>query len=140
MAFNWHRKHTERLTVGERAADILRNAMGSWAFVFSFLGFMLMWMGLNLWGTIARWDAYPFILLNLMLSTLAGLQGAILLIAAKRQDQISAALAQHDYDTNVHAEREIADNNRMTEEIHRLTTEIYGIIKGENASVLREDR
>ena len=38
---------------------------------------------------------------------LAGLQGAILLIAAKRQDAISAALAQHDYDTNVAAKTDI---------------------------------
>jgi uncharacterized membrane protein len=38
---------------------------------------------------------------------LAGLQGAILLIAAKRQDAIAAAMAQHDYDTNVEAKKEI---------------------------------
>ncbi|MFY9634799.1 MAG: DUF1003 domain-containing protein [Cellulosimicrobium cellulans] len=44
---------------------------------------------------------YPYILLNLLLSTLAGLQGAILLIAAKRQDAIAAAMAQHDFDTNM---------------------------------------
>jgi integrase len=45
------------------------------------------------------WDPYPYIVLNLFLSMLAGLQGAILLIAAKRQDAIAAALAQHDYAT-----------------------------------------
>jgi len=38
---------------------------------------------------------------------LAGLQGAILLIAAKRQDAIAAAMAQHDYDTNLRAKEEI---------------------------------
>jgi uncharacterized membrane protein len=40
---------------------------------------------------------------------LAGLQGAILLIAAKRQDAIAAALAQHDYETNIAAKREIEE-------------------------------
>jgi uncharacterized membrane protein len=48
-------------------------------------------------------DPYPFILLNLVLSCVAALQGAILLIAAKRSDQISSELAQHDYNTNVEA-------------------------------------
>ena len=45
-------------------------------------------------------DPYPFILLNLILSCVAALQGAILLIAARRADQVSAELAMHDYATN----------------------------------------
>jgi uncharacterized membrane protein len=48
-------------------------------------------------------DPYPFILLNLILSCLAAMQGAILLIAAKRSDQISSELASHDFETNVHS-------------------------------------
>jgi len=106
----------------------MRNGMGSWAFVFAFLGAMATWAAYNLEGPV-HFDPFPFILLNLLLSTLAGLQGAILLIAAKRQDQISAALAQHDYETNVQAEKEIAFNNQLTEEIHQLVTEVHAIIK-----------
>jgi uncharacterized membrane protein len=105
--FNWHRAHKAKLTRGERAADRLRNGMGSWPFVFSFIVFMLIWAGLNTWGGIHHWDEYPFILLNLFLSMLAGLQGAILLIAAKRADGISAAMAEHDFKTNVAAKEEI---------------------------------
>jgi uncharacterized membrane protein len=83
----------------------MRNGMGSWAFVGGFVAFMLVWAAIN---TLAiRWDPYPFILLNLFLSMLAGLQGAILLIAAKRQDGIAAALAQHDFDTNTAAKIDI---------------------------------
>lgn len=104
---NWHDTHTEKLTRGERAADRLRNGMGSWLFVGGFVVFMIIWAVLNSLGF--AWDAYPFILLNLFLSMLAGLQGAILLIAAKRQDSIAAALAQHDYETNVAAKREIEE-------------------------------
>jgi uncharacterized membrane protein len=85
------------LPFGDRAADWLRNGMGSWGFIFSFLGFMAAWM---VWNVIAvevfRWDPYPYILLNLMLSTLAGLQGGIILIASKRQDAVNAKLAEHD--------------------------------------------
>jgi uncharacterized membrane protein len=86
------------LTFGERAADKMRMGMGSWAFIFGFLGFMAVWVALNVTAWVAHWDPYPFILLNLLLSTLAGLQGGILLIAAKRADQISSELAMHVYD------------------------------------------
>ncbi|WP_344119937.1 DUF1003 domain-containing protein [Kocuria aegyptia] len=101
----WHEKHQQDLTRGERAADRLRNLMGNWWFVAGFILFMAGWAVANSFG--AGWDPYPYILLNLFLSMLAGLQGAILLIAAKRQDAISSALAQHDYDTNVAAKIDI---------------------------------
>ncbi|CAM3041379.1 hypothetical protein PSET11_02890 [Arthrobacter ulcerisalmonis] len=104
----WHDKHKASLTRGQRAADVMRNGMGSWPFVGSFIIFMLVWAGINTWALItSAWDPYPYILLNLLLSMLAGLQGAILLIAAKRQDAITAAMAQHDYDTNLKAKEEI---------------------------------
>jgi uncharacterized membrane protein len=101
----WHQQATSSLTRGERAADAMRNVMGSWGFVGGFVAFMLLWAAVN--SLALGWDPYPFILLNLFLSMLAGLQGAILLIAAKRQDGIAAALAQHDFDTNCAAKIDI---------------------------------
>ena len=95
---HWHfhpavRSGDER-TLGERAADAMRHGMGSWPFVFTFVVLMFAWMLYN--GLSSHpFDLYPFILLNLMLSTLAGLQGAILLIAAKRADRIAAELAAY---------------------------------------------
>lgn len=107
---NWHDEQNGHLTRGERAADRLRNGMGSWRFVGIFIAVMILWAIVNAVGVAGlRWDPYPFILLNLFLSMLAGLQGAILLIAARRQDGISAALARHDYETNVAAKREIEE-------------------------------
>lgn len=85
------------LSRGERAADRMRNGMGSWGFVFAALAFLGLWMGYN---RHQGFDPYPFILLNLLLSCLAAMQGAILLIAAKRSDQISSELAQHDYEAD----------------------------------------
>jgi uncharacterized membrane protein len=94
------------LTFGERSADRMRNGMGSWAFVLSALVFLAIWMVGN---RNVGFDPYPFILLNLVLSCLAAMQGAILLIAARRSDQISAELARHDYDTNLRAAAEISE-------------------------------
>ncbi|MDQ0614785.1 putative membrane protein [Microbacterium sp. W4I4] len=104
---NWHEHHTETLTTGQRAADRLRNGMGSWMFIGIFLALMVAWSIIN--TTAVAWDPYPYILLNLFLSMLAGLQGAILLIAARRQDALAAALAQHDFETNVSAKLEIEE-------------------------------
>ena len=80
---NWHREERLTLTRGQRAADILRNGMGSWFFVAGFGLVMIVWAVFN--SGQRAWDPYPFILLNLFLSMLAGLQGSILLIAAKRE-------------------------------------------------------
>lgn len=121
--YDWHSDHKRSLTRGERAADVLRNAMGSWRFVAAFLLVMLGWTAANVWGN-RPWDPYPFILLNLFLSMLAGLQGAILLIAAKRQDAVSAAMARHDFETDTAAKEEIelllAINREQLEIIRQL--------------------
>lgn len=101
----WHRhpavRSDDQLTLGERAADKLRNSMGSWPFVFGALIFLTVWMAGN---TNVGFDKYPFILLNLVLSCLAAMQGAILLIAAKRSDQVASELAVHDYQQDSRSE------------------------------------
>src|SRR5919108_2474821 len=115
----WHHhpgvRSDDKLTLGERAADRLRNGMGSWVFVFGALIFLAGWM---LGNRNVGFDPYPFILLNLVLSCLAAMQGAILLIAAKRTDQISSELAVHDYETNVEADRIVKAVHQLTQEIH----------------------
>jgi uncharacterized membrane protein len=125
MTRTWHRhpgiRTGEQLTRGERAADRLRNGMGSWAFVIGALLFLAGWM---LGNRDVGFDPYPFILLNLVLSCLAAMQGAILLIAAKRADQVSSELAMHDYETNKEADE-------IVKAIHGLTTEIHRRVVGE---------
>lgn len=125
---NWHKAAKARLSVGDRAADKVRNGMGSWAFVMTFVVFMAGWAYLNSADSFHHWDKYPFILLNLFLSMLAALQGAILLIAAKRADGISAAMAEHDFHTNVAAKKEIEEltaiNREQLELIKKLVSKI----------------
>ena len=100
-AFHPWVKTGKELSFGDRAADWLRAGMGSWIFIFGFLGIMTVWM---LGNGDHGFDPFPYILLNLGLSTLAGLQGGILLISAKRQDAINAQLAKSD--------RELSSNDR----------------------------
>jgi uncharacterized membrane protein len=127
---NWHTEHKKSLTMGQKSADRLRNWMGSWPFIGGFILVMALWAGVNslAFGN-KSWDPYPYILLNLFLSMLAGLQGAILLISAKRQDSISAAMAKHDFDTNVAAKSEIDRLIKLSEQHKDMITELHDLIK-----------
>jgi uncharacterized membrane protein len=135
---HWHfhpavRSGDER-TLGERAADGMRHGMGSWPFVFGFLGIMAVWMTYNSLSN-KPFDIYPFILLNLSLSTLAGLQGAILLIANKRADRISAELAAYHLEISEHADKEIADLKEIIADVRHMMAELDIIKKSaKNAS------
>ena len=129
MPTNWHKEHKQSLTTGERAADKMRNGMGSWKFVFFFLIFMGIWALLNSVNGFHHWDKYPFILLNLFLSMLAGLQGAILLIAAKRQDAISGLMAEHDYQTNLEAKKEVEELMAINREQLKLIEELVTMLR-----------
>jgi uncharacterized membrane protein len=95
----------EKLSFGDRVADKVAEFGGSWAFIFSFLGFMALWMGLNvmqLW--FKAFDEYPFILLNLMLSTLAALQGPVIMMSQNRASEKDRLKADLDYQVNVKSE------------------------------------
>jgi uncharacterized membrane protein len=127
----WHTRHKSSLSRGERAADYLRNGMGSWPFVGGFILFMVLWAAVNTFAMAGRaWDPYPYILLNLFLSMLAGLQGAILLIAAKRQDAIASAMAQHDYDTDMKAKSEIEELTKINEQQLLILRELQSLAQG----------
>jgi uncharacterized membrane protein len=127
---NWHVQHQQSLTRGQRAADALRNGMGSWVFIGGFVAVMVVWAAVNSLVLVdGGWDPYPYILLNLFLSMLAGLQGAILLIAAKRQDAISAVMAQHDYDTNLAAKAEIDRLIELCEHQSTTMAELHTLVR-----------
>ncbi len=79
------------LRFGERAADAMKAAIANWPALFLVLTFLAVWMVTHGFGV----DAFPYILLNLVLSCIAALQGFVLLIAAKRSDQIAAEVAAH---------------------------------------------
>jgi uncharacterized membrane protein len=110
----------DQLTLGERAADRLRNVMGSWLFVGASLVFLAGWMLGNRGG---GFDPYPFILLNLVLSCVAALQGAILLIAARRSDQISAEVAMNDLAIDTETEETLRRLLQLSAEVHHAVAE-----------------
>ena len=114
----------DQLSLGERAADKMRNGMGSWPFVFVFFAVMIIWAianGLLHVGGGSGFDPYPFILLNLFLSMLAGIQAAALLIAAKRADAISSEVALHTENNTDVIKTLLAENTALTELVKKNT-------------------
>ncbi|GAC1595837.1 MAG: hypothetical protein NVS3B21_19230 [Acidimicrobiales bacterium] len=101
--------------------------MGSWPFVFCFFGIMIVWAIVNsafyLGGSHGKhgFDPYPYILLNLFLSMLAGVQAAALLIAAKRADAISSEIAIHTEHNTDDLKGLVNDNTALTAQVKKNT-------------------
>lgn len=96
------------LTFGQRVADRIADFGGSWTFILSFLFFLLAWICMNVfWLANRSFDPYPFILLNLILSTLAAFQAPVIMMSQNRQGEKDRDRAQKDYMVNLKAELEI---------------------------------
>ena len=95
-------------TRGERLADAIARVGGSWTFILGFLGFLVLWAGLNVWLLAGHaFDPYPFVFLNLILSMLAAVQAPVIMMSQNRQAAHDRADATHDYEVNLKAEIEI---------------------------------
>lgn len=119
-----HEKHPvlrQQLSLGQRVSDIISQFGGSWKFIFFFFLFLAVWISINIWFLINRpFDPYPFILLNLILSTLAAVQAPIILMSQNRFAERDRIQAHYDYMVNRKAEREIHDVQKDLEEIKQL--------------------
>ena len=100
----------EKATFGDRVADGVARFGGSWSFMFSFAGFLAVWVVANtvlLLGRKEPFDPYPFILLNLFLTMLAAIQAPVIMMSQNRQDAKDRVRSELDYQVNLKAELEI---------------------------------
>lgn len=102
----------ERATFGERLSDKMAQFAGSWTFILLFAGGMIGWIAINSRLSAQAFDPFPFILLNLTLSTVAAMQAPVILMAQNRQSTKDRAVADNDYQVNLKNEVEIADLHR----------------------------
>ncbi len=70
-----------------RLADTVAGFGGSWKFIVSFGLFMLVWVVANLYLLSKAFDPFPFILLNLLLSTIAALQAPVIMMSQNRKEE-----------------------------------------------------
>ncbi|TSA30139.1 MAG: DUF1003 domain-containing protein [Bacteroidetes bacterium] len=98
----------EKLTIGQRFADIIAEFGGSWMFILIFFGILFTWIAINVWALSRKpFDPYPFILLNLILSCLAAIQAPIIMMSQNRKEHKDRIRSEHDYKINLKAELEI---------------------------------
>ena len=98
----------ENLSFGQRTADKVARFGGSWKFIIWFAALLIIWIIINLLLPVKqRWDPYPFILLNLMLSCLAAVQAPIIMMSQNRQEEKDRQRNENDYMVNLKAEIEI---------------------------------
>ena len=102
-------KEKEKYTLGQRAADTIAKFAGSWAFIFSFAGVLILWMGVNAIFAAKAFDPYPFILLNLVLSCVAAIQAPLIMMSQNRQEEKDRRRAENDYKVNLKTEIMIED-------------------------------
>ncbi len=96
------------MTFGQRIADKVATFGGSWTFIISFGFFLLIWIFFNVfWLANKGFDPYPFILLNLILSSLAAIQAPVIMMSQNRQEEKDRERGKKDYMINLKSELEI---------------------------------
>jgi uncharacterized membrane protein len=126
-----NRAFAERMTLAQRAADILAAAVGSWMFIAIQSVFLVVWVVLNIAAWTYRWDPYPFILMNLALSLQAAYTAPIIMMSQNRQADRDRLEAHNDYELNKKTEVEIravldhlAAQDRALVDIHAILGEL----------------
>jgi len=108
LAHNPEEEFRAELTLGQRLADHIADFGGSWTFISTFAVVIFIWLIINSALLIARpFDPYPYILLNLVLSSVAALQAPVIMMSQNRQETRDRIRAARDYQVNLKAELEI---------------------------------
>ncbi|MEA4966480.1 MAG: DUF1003 domain-containing protein [Oscillospiraceae bacterium] len=134
----------EKPTFGQRAADAVAKFAGSWAFIFSFLLCMALWMLLNVLMAARAFDVYPFILLNLVLSCVAAIQAPLIMMSQNRREAHDRARAENDYRVNLKSELIIGDLHAKLDQVlsnqKKLNIEIEKLRSEQNPAVSQEKK
>ena len=120
MVENLLNQPEEVMSRGQKISDKVASFGGSWKFIILFAIILFIWILFNslaLTNTF-KFDPYPYILMNLILSCIAAMQAPIIMMSQNRQEAKDRLRATHDYNVNIKAEREIRTlNNKLDEYI-----------------------
>ena len=105
------------LTLGERMADNIARFAGSWTFILTFIGCLLLWIAVNILLAVRAFDPFPFILLNLVLSCVAAIQAPVIMMSQNRQEQKDRLRSLNDYRTNLKSEIIVEDLHQKIDQL-----------------------
>lgn len=106
IAIDVDKQEEAKMTFGDRVSDKVSEVCGSWGFIILFIIFLAFWVILNVvvLSSDDAIDPYPFILLNLLLSTISALQAPIIMMSQNRQAEKDSLRNQNDYRTDLKSE------------------------------------
>ena len=122
----------DKYTLGQRAADAIAKFAGSWAFIFSFTGVLILWMLVYALLASKAFDPYPFILLNLVLSCVAAIQAPLIMMSQNRQEEKDRRRAENDYKVNLKTEIMIEDLYDKVNAILAKQSELEKLLRAES--------
>src|SRR5947207_9343280 len=130
-------------TIGQRIADKVASFGGSWTFIIIYLSFLVAWMAFNTFVLVhygsgpegKQFDAYPYILLNLMLSMTAALQAPIIMMSQNRAAEKDRLAAEQDFKVNLKSElmlEELIRKQRVRDaQMDQLNRALAGLTKSQ---------
>jgi uncharacterized membrane protein len=125
---NVHAVFETQLTLGQRAADKVASIAGSWTFIIVQSTLLVAWVILNITAYVNRWDPYPFILMNLLLSLQAAYTAPVIMMSQNRQAVRDRLEAHNDYEINLKAELEVRTILEHLEAQDLALTEIHKVV------------
>ena len=106
-------------STGQRIADRFTGAIGTWPFLAVQSVFIVIWIAVNAYAWVRRFDPYPYILLNLVFSVWSAYAAPIIMMSQNRQNERDRLQAQRDHRTNVESHTEIEQIQRLLERMDR---------------------
>lgn len=127
-AIDSDKEEDERRTMGDKLADKVTEIAGSWGFIVGFCIFLIIWMIINT-IMIVKFDEYPFILLNLILSCIAALQAPIIMMSQNRAAKKDSLRSLNDYKTDLKSELILEVLHEQMKDLHANQKKILKLLE-----------
>jgi CRP/FNR family transcriptional regulator, cyclic AMP receptor protein len=106
---NVNEEEKARLTLADRAADLIAEFGGSWKFIGVSIALIVFWIIFNSIILVRGFDPAPYQMLNLVLAVIAGMQAPIIMMSQNRQGEKDRLRADLDYQVNLKNELSLAE-------------------------------
>jgi uncharacterized membrane protein len=132
---NANDEEAARLTLADRMADLIAEFGGSWKFIGASIGFLIFWVLLNSLLLRSRgFDPFPYVLLNLVLGMITGLQAPIIMMSQNRQGGKDRIRADLDYQVNLKNELAITEVLRRLDVLE--SERLPDLFKKQNTAII----
>lgn len=135
---NANEEEAARLTFADRMSDLIAEFGGSWKFISASIAFLIFWVLLNTWLLHDKgFDPYPYVLLNLVLGMITGLQAPIIMMSQNRQSEKDRIRADLDYSVNLKNELSITEVLRRLDVLE--SERLPKLFEEQSTRLLRKD-